>query len=142
MTSARVGKGRAKPAAHSAQGGSPWEWAVAVVGLVLLVAAIGYLAWFAVTVPDGPPAVTVEQGPVRRSGDGYLAIVIVHNQGAETAAALEIEGTLHRDGAVVETSTATFDYLPRFSERTGGLFFATDPRTGRLELRAKGYAEP
>jgi uncharacterized protein (TIGR02588 family) len=127
---------------HQAAGASPWEWITAAIGLVLLVGAIGYLVYVAVATPPGPPALTFEQGPVMRSGDGYVVDIVVRNEGAATAAAVEIEGTLRRDGAVVETSTATLDYLPRFSDRNFGLFFSSDPSDGQLELRALGYSEP
>jgi uncharacterized protein (TIGR02588 family) len=37
-----------------------------------------------------------------------------------------------------------FDYLPRNSPQSGGLFFAEDPRAAgmEIELRASGYVEP
>lgn len=127
---------------HGAAGASPWEWVVAALGLALLAAAIGYLVYFAVTTAAGPPAVVFERGPVARSGDGYVVGVVIRNEGASTASAVEIEGTLMRNGVTVETSTATLDYLPRFSSRRAGLFFASDPRDGTLQLRANGYSEP
>ena len=127
---------------HSAAGASPWEWVAAAIGFVLLLGAIGYLVYVAVTTPAGPPAIAFEQGPVMRSGSGYVVDITVRNEGASTAAGVEIEGALLRDGTAVETSTTTLDYLPRFSEREFGLFFSSDPRDGRLELRALGYSEP
>lgn len=126
-------------AAHSA---SPLEWTCAAVGLFLFLAAIGYLVYIGIAAPSGPPVITFDEGPVTRSGDGYVVDVVVGNQGATTAAEVEIEGTLRRDGDVVETSGAVIDYLPRSSQRDIGLFFSNDPRQGRLDLRAKGYVEP
>lgn len=130
---------KGRDAAHSA---SPLEWACAAVGLFLFLSALGYLVYVGIVTPAGPPVITFDEGPVARSGDGYVVDVVVGNQGATTAAQVEIEGTLRRDGEVVETSGAVIDYLPRNSQRDIGLFFSNDPRQGRLELRAKGYVEP
>lgn len=124
------------------QAASPWEWVVAGVGAVLVVAAIGYLIYFAQVTPEGPALIALEQGPVERNGDGYVVTVNVTNEGATTAASVTIEGTLTRGGVVIESSSATISYVPRFSHRQAGLYFETDPRTVGFELRALGYAEP
>ncbi len=121
---------------------SAWEWVFGAVGLLLIVAAIGYLIYAAVTTPGGPPEIELEAGSVERSGPGYLLIVTVGNTGDSTAASLEIEGRLLQDGEVVETSTATIDYVPRLSERTIGLFFTADPAAHEIQLRPLGYAAP
>ncbi len=149
----RSSKPKAKPASREApakgragdppiQAASPWEWVVAAIGAVLVVAAIGYLIYFAQVTPEGPALIALEQGPVERNGDGYVVIVNVTNQGATTAAAVTVEGRLSRGGAAIETATATLDYVPRFSHRRAGLYFETDPRTADLDLRALGYTEP
>lgn len=121
---------------------SPWEWIVAAIGAALVTAAITYLIYFAESTPPGPPLITLEQGAVLPHGDGYLLPVTVTNEGATTAAAVEIEGRLSRAGAEPETASATLDYVPRFSSRQAGLYFANDPRRAVFELRALGYAEP
>jgi uncharacterized protein (TIGR02588 family) len=64
------------------------------------------------------------------------------NLSPSTAAVVEVEGVLSRDGREVATSSMTLDYVPGHSERQGGLFFAQDPGAYDLELRALGYAEP
>jgi uncharacterized protein (TIGR02588 family) len=132
---------RDAPARH-ASAASPWEWAVGAVGLALIAAAIGYLVYAALTTPVGPPQIRLAADAVERSSDGYVVLVTVANGGPSTAAALEIEGTLEGDGRVVETSTASLDYLPRFSTRVIGLYFGKDPDDHRLRLRPLGYAEP
>ncbi len=43
---------------------------------------------------------------------------------------------------MVETSTATLNFLPSSSERRGSLFFRKDPNKYELRLLPKGYAEP
>jgi uncharacterized protein (TIGR02588 family) len=137
-----TGGDRGRAGSPSLPAASPWEWVVAGIGAVLVVAAIGYLVYFAQVTPSGPALIALEQGPVERNGDGYVVTVVVTNEGATTAAAVEIEGVLSRGGVEIETASATLDYVPRFSHRSAGLYFDTDPRTVDLELRALGYAEP
>ncbi len=43
---------------------------------------------------------------------------------------------------MVETSTATLNFLPSSSERRRGLFFREDPNKYELRLLPKGHAEP
>jgi uncharacterized protein (TIGR02588 family) len=124
------------------QAASPWEWVVAAIGAALVAAAIGYLIYFAQTTPAGPPLIAIERGPALRNGDGYVVTLNVTNGGATTAAAVEIEGRLSRAGVELERATATLDYVPRFSNRLAGLYFAHDPGNADIELRALGYAEP
>ncbi|MGH6924285.1 MAG: hypothetical protein ACRED5_11160 [Propylenella sp.] len=112
------------------------------LGAALALGTIGIIAWEAVSGDSAPPVLVVEALGVRPSDDGFLLEVRVSNRGDETAAQAVIEGTLSEDGQVVETSEATFDYVAEGSTRRGGLFFAKDPRTFEIALRAKGYARP
>lgn len=127
---------------HPAEATSPLEWAVAALGLVLIVGAIGYLAYFALTTRPEPPSVFVTRQSVAPSGNGYVVTITADNRGTSTAAAVTVEGTLLQNGTPIETSEVTLDYLPRLSERQAGLFFTHDPSQYRLELRPKGYTEP
>jgi uncharacterized protein (TIGR02588 family) len=68
--------------------------------------------------------------------------VLAVNRGGRTAAQVEVQGILRRDGEEIAKSAATFDHVPRGSEARGGLFFARDPRDFELELRALGYSDP
>jgi len=131
-----------RPANAGTRNASPWEWAVAGVGAALVVSAIGYLVYFAETMPPGPPLIVVEPGPIARNGSGYVLEVHIANEGATSAAAVEIEGVLSRGGVALETASATLDYVPRFSNRRAGLYFESDPGTADIALRALGYAEP
>lgn len=117
------------------------EYVVAAVGLLLVVAAAGFLGYEALTEGNAPPNIRVEVVNVVRSSGGYLVTLAAHNSGDETAADLAIEGTVTRPGQESETSDVTFDYLPPDSAREGGLFFTQDPR-GALTLRVLGYREP
>jgi len=134
--------GDEQAAALHAAPASRLEWATGATGLVLVLAAVGYLIHAAIVGPEGPPQIRLAVSSVISSGAGYVVVVSAGNDGPTTAVDLEIEGSLRKNGAVVETSTARIDYLPRLSERSIGLFFSRDPADHRLDLRAVGYAEP
>jgi uncharacterized protein (TIGR02588 family) len=120
----------------------PWEWAVALLGLVLVLGSIGFLAYQVVAGDDSPPDVLIRADAILPVKSGYLVQIRAVNQGGSTAAELRIEGTLRGESGNVETSETVIDYVPAHSHRKGGLFFTQDPRQFTLQLRAKGYAEP
>lgn len=121
---------------------SPWEWLVAAVGLVLVVGTIGYMLYHAIAGGNAPPQIEVEVMSIEQSGEGFLVSFTATNQGDMAAADVVIEGQLRDDSGILETSAATFAYVPAGSTREGGLYFAQDPRQFRLEVRAKGFERP
>jgi uncharacterized protein (TIGR02588 family) len=121
---------------------SAGEWVVAALGLLLLLGSLGFALSQAVRDQTAPPSVAIRVDSVAAVAGGYLVRFRATNRGDETAADLTVEGELTRGPGAVERSSATVDYLPGHSERTGGLFFRADPRRHRLELRATGYQRP
>lgn len=123
----------------------PWpERAAGILGLLLLLSALGMLLYQGLFQEEMPPDIAVEAEAVTRlaSGDGFLVAVRARNRGGQTATAVQVRGELREGERVVESSSFQFDYVPDHSERRGGLFFRHDPGALRLELRATGYAEP
>lgn len=118
------------------------EWLVALLGLLVVLSALGFLGYEAVAGDTTAPDPLIRVTDIESVGGGYLAQLEILNQGGDTAAGLTVEGTLTRGGRVVETSDVTLDYLPGGSVREAGLFFSRNPRQGRLELRALGFQEP
>lgn len=118
------------------------EWLMAMLGVGLVVGVIGFLLYQGLGVKPGLPDIILEAGAPIETQDGYLVTVRVRNEGGETAADLTIEGTLEQDGETVETSQATLDYVPAYSTRQAGFFFAKDPRAFELVLRVGGYQAP
>ncbi|MGD9615142.1 MAG: hypothetical protein AB7H90_21875 [Alphaproteobacteria bacterium] len=118
------------------------EWLASGLGLVLAVSAIGYIVWEGLQRTGFPPVVTVHVERTVETAAGYVVEIRAANQGDTTAATVEVEGGLVRDGQTVETGGVTFDYLPGRSERKGGLFFKRDPRLYTLQIRAKGFVQP
>jgi uncharacterized protein (TIGR02588 family) len=124
------------------EGTSLLEWTVASGGALILVALIGYLVFYGLTNPDGPPKIRFETGAVEEAGSGYVVQFTVRNEGYSTASALEISGRLALGDSIAEESRATIDHLPEQSSRRGGLFFSRNPALYRLGLRAEGYSSP
>ncbi|WP_425999295.1 hypothetical protein [Caulobacter sp. DWR1-3-2b1] len=134
----RPAAGRTGKPLQPAEATPPLEWASAAVGLALALTAFGFVAHDAVFGEDTPPVIEVRLLGVTATPHGYVAEVRAINHGGTPAAQVQIEGVL--EGAS-EPSQATFDYIPEESSATGGLVFDTDPRQGKLTLRAKGYVD-
>ena len=124
------------------QATSAWEWAIAIVGALLVVSTVGYLIYFEASTSSRPPQVTIDRPVITRSGDKHLVRFIARNQSSATAAGLQIRGELRQDGRVVESSELSFDYLPGFSERQGYFYFEQDPSVGELHVYPLSYVEP
>jgi uncharacterized protein (TIGR02588 family) len=119
------------------------EWAAAGLGLVLtlwIVAVIGREALNHEA--EQLPAIEVAVQRVAPTQTGFVVEFEAVNRSGGTAAAVAIEGALKAGEASVETSSAVLDYVPGHSRRTGGLFFTSDPRLHRIEVRALGYQMP
>jgi uncharacterized protein (TIGR02588 family) len=121
---------------------SIWEWVAGAVGLVLVLGAIGFIAYNALTAEPSVPAVTVEHVGTQRNVGGYVVEFRARNSGPSTAASLAISGTLHNGSTEIERSEVTLDYLPPRGERQGGLIFQADPAGHELRLEAQGYVDP
>jgi uncharacterized protein (TIGR02588 family) len=79
---------------------------------------------------------------IESSGERFLVVIEVGNEGGSTAADARIEAELRQNGEVVEQSEITVDFVPPNSRRRAGLFFTRDPRAIELTMRASGYREP
>ena len=121
-----------------------WQWLVASIGAILLVGTAGYLAYLGSTRTDGPPAIALRVVRIQAIPQGYVVQVEAINRGGRTAAQVKVSGVLSRAGQRDSESELVFDYLPRDSPQSGGLFFEEDPRAAgtEIELRASGYIEP
>jgi uncharacterized protein (TIGR02588 family) len=118
------------------------EWIVGIACAVVVLAAVGYLFYQAVSRPSLPPMVTLHVERVVPMRSGFLVEIRAINEGSTTAANLMVEGALMRDTVAVEKSTATISFVPAGTEREGGLFFTQDPRQYRLEVRPTGFDRP
>ena len=120
---------------------SVWEWFVAAIGALLLIAVVAFTIYRIGETRD-PAAFTIEVESVVEAGGGYLANLRITNTGDETAAALTLEGKLMQGGEEVEASTATLTYVPANSTRNAAMVFTKDPRMVTLEIRPLGFEKP
>ena len=118
------------------------EFIAALIGAALTLATLGIIVWDGIQEEGRPALVTLRAEAVHPHAGGFVVEIVAENAGDDTAADLLIEGLLMQGGEAVETSEATFDYVPSRSERRGGLIFAQDPAMFQLKLQAKGYIEP
>lgn len=121
---------------------SVWEWIVAAISTVIVLGAIGFMLYEALSEPASPPKITIQVDSIVTTSSGYIVEFTAENRGQTTAQGLQIEGQLKSDTGTVQTSSVTIDYVPQEARRAGGLFFSEDPRRYRLELQPKGYDRP
>lgn len=125
------------------RGAPALEWAAAALGLLLTLAALVLIGSEAFAGDESPPAVVVSTKSVQAVAGGYVVEIEAKNGGGQTAAGVRVEGELTPpSGQEPETAEATFDFIPDHSSREGGLFFSSDPRQGKLAIRATGYVDP
>jgi uncharacterized protein (TIGR02588 family) len=118
------------------------EWVVAAIGLVLVLASLGYLVWHGWAEEAGTPQPALQVLGVQAQEGRFLVLLRVHNRGRAPAAGLRVTGELRRGEAVVERSETEFDYLPGESSREAGLFFSRDPRSFELVVRPASFQRP
>jgi uncharacterized protein (TIGR02588 family) len=118
------------------------EWIAAIIGLILVVSAIGFLVYEIVRGDDEPPQLKISVTSNTAVGNQHLVKFIIVNHGGVTAAGVTVEGQLSENGQMIETATTTVSFVPPDSSRAGGLFFSHNPDSLQLEIRATGYEEP
>lgn len=134
---------RRQPGEEVREGPPPlWEWVVAGIGLVLVLASVGYLTWEAVQRPRTGPEPVIEGVRVEPQGAQYLVHFRVRNRGTLTAERLKVGARLLRQGQPVEEREAEFEFLPGGASVEGGMFFSQDPRQLQLQLDARSYQKP
>lgn len=141
-----------KPAAGPAEDGdgqdsgtSGWEWGAAGVGAVILAGILGFLVYEGISSSNGtkPAIIATGEAPVLLDTGTFLVPIRVVNHGKVTGANVTVRGELRSaDGAVVEESAATFDFVAQHSEETGGLYFTADPAKLTMALRVEGFTDP
>lgn len=118
------------------------EWVVAGVSALLILAAVGYLFYEALTSPPTPPVIELRVDSILDTEYGYIVEFHARNHGHSTAAQLAVEGVLLDAGRTIQMSRVTIDYVPSESRRSAGIIFTEDPARYTLELRALGYDRP
>ncbi|HJR06384.1 MAG TPA: hypothetical protein VJ842_03915 [Pyrinomonadaceae bacterium] len=119
------------------------EWVVFAVGLVLVLAALGYLIYEGATMGSDPPSLEVRLGTPAERTHNFIVPVSVTNHGDETAEGVTVEVMLE-SGAEQEPARGelTIAFIPRHATREGWVAFQQDPRNARLTARVLGYGKP
>ena len=118
------------------------EWTVFGVGLVLVLATLGYLVRESLVTHDGPPDVIARLGVPRPSAGGYLVPVEVSNVGQATAEDVRVPVFLDLPDGAREQAELAVAFLPRGSVRNGWASFRNDPARGLLRVGAIAFEEP
>jgi uncharacterized protein (TIGR02588 family) len=118
------------------------EWTVFAIGLVLVLATLGFLVRESIVDAGGPPEVVARLGEARPSASGYLIPVEVANIGQSTAEDVLVPIFLELPGGKREEAELNIAFLPRDSKRDGWVSFRGDPRRGKLSLGAIAFEVP
>src|SRR5690606_22136101 len=118
------------------------EWIVAAVSTALVLAMLGYTLYEALSRREGPAIILVRSDSIVTTPAGHLVMFTLRNDGGETAAQVHVRGALERNGATVEESQATVDFVPVDAERSGVLQFETNPNGATVRVRVTGFDKP
>ncbi len=118
------------------------EWTVFGVGLVLVLATLGFLVRESIAGADGPPDVVVRMGAPRPSKSGWLVPVEITNAGGSTAEDVRVPVFLELPAGPREEAELGIDFLARGSRRNAWVSFRNDPRRGTLTLGALAFGVP
>lgn len=119
-----------------------WEWIIAALGALLLLAVIAFTSYRIANDGGDPAGFSFEVDSVTEVNGTFVANISVINTGDQTAAALAIEGSIKQGEQDIETSTATLTYAPANSKRQAALIFTKDPRKYTFEIRPVGFEKP
>jgi uncharacterized protein (TIGR02588 family) len=116
------------------------EWTVFGIGLILVMATLGYLLREASTTNASPPDLVVHLGTPQRVTEGFQVPVTVVNRGDRAAEGVSVIVTLaakEREEVVLNIA-----FLPHQSRREGWVTFRGDPRDGNLQVGPVVHASP
>jgi uncharacterized protein (TIGR02588 family) len=134
---------RASSRGKSGPGETPLlEWLLGAVGVMLLLAAVSYLAYEGAANEDGPGEIVVSTTQIIETQSAYIVRFQAHNRGSATVGNLHMSARLSDGNREVEVAHVLIDYLPGRSTRQGGVYLRNDPRRYRLEIRPEGYQKP
>jgi uncharacterized protein (TIGR02588 family) len=118
------------------------EWSVFAIGLLLVLATLGFLVRETLTSAGGPPDVAARLGAPQPSAGGFMVPVEVTNVGQETAEDVRVTVILETPGGEREEADLDIAFLPRDSRRSGWVVFRADPRQGSLRLGPVAFEVP
>ncbi len=108
---------------------------MAGLGAFVTLGVIAVVLWEALQ-PASPPELHARIVDITPVATGFRAEVEIFNEGADTAASVDVVGRL----AAGAPSTATVDYVPGRGRATAWLQFDRDPRSASVSVA--GWSEP
>lgn len=118
------------------------EWTVFAVGLVLVLATLGFLVRESLAGGSGPPEIVARLGVPEPSAGGFMVPVEVANAGQGTAEDVKVTVVLEIPGGERAEAELDIAFLPRDSRRNGWVTFRSDPARGTLRLGPIAFEEP
>lgn len=119
------------------------EWIAAAFGALIAAVLIALIGWnAALSDRQAVPQIRPEVIRIVPADGGHLLDIRLTNMSSQSAASVQVELDLKKDGKVVESSSATIDYVPARSKAFGGLMVRADPRTHEVDLRVTGFEIP
>lgn len=118
------------------------ELITSIIGLIIFLFVFIYMLKEALLSNNTSPDIVIEKGMITEHSSSYVVEITVFNNGNSTAEGLEIEGSLYSNNVLIESSKTTFDYVPKQSQRKGGLIFTNNPEENKIVFRASGFEEP
>jgi uncharacterized protein (TIGR02588 family) len=118
------------------------EWTVFAVGLVLVLATLGFLIRESLVSGDGPPEILARLGEPRPAQSGHLVPIEVTNVGLATAEDVSVPVFLDLPDGEREEAQLAIAFLPRDSRREGWVHFRSDPRRGEVSLGPIAFEVP
>lgn len=119
-------------------GSSPGEWALGVLGAVVTLALVGFLAYQMLAAREADPRIRVEITAVEETAHGFEAEVRVCNDGGTTAEAVHLVANAGPADGTGRQAAATISYVPPQAV----LVFPVPRPAGDVQVRIAGYAVP
>ena len=118
------------------------EWTVFAVGLVLVLATLGFLVRESLAGAGGSPDVVARLGTPKAAAGGFMVPVEVVNVGKGTAEDVQVTVILALPEGEPEEAELDIAFLPRDSRRNGWVTFRSDPGRGSLRLGPIAFEVP
>jgi uncharacterized protein (TIGR02588 family) len=118
------------------------EWSVFAVGLLLVLATLGFLVRESLVGEGSPPEIVARLGTPRPAAGGFMVPVEVTNLGQGTAEDIRVTVLLERRGPERDEADLDIAYLPRDSRRSGWVTFPGDLGQGTLRVGSIAFEVP
>lgn len=120
---------------------NPLEWVVFGLSCLLVIGAVSFLIFTAITRKDGPADLRISIGDISTRGDSTLVEIILTNEGTKTAAAVKVHLTATY-GTEERESDVDIDFVPRGGKREAIAVFSGTERPATITPKVVGYVEP